>query len=247
MSIATFVVNLDADTERLGETRRQLQAAGVEFTRIAAVNGKQVEKTCAQPALEQAGRQLTCGEVGCFLSHRLAAQAFLDSDAEIGLVLEDDLAVQPHAKATLDALARDWRRQSIWDIANLARPAKHRFTQLPASQWTGPKPIFRAHYMPVTTAAIAWTRGGATEFLLRTQTFGLPVDVFIQRWVAETNRGLAMLEPPFASRDDDSTIGYDGRRRQPPFSRASRQRFKRLLRNHAAAARNEKETRKRAK
>ena len=213
--LATFVINLDSSPERLSATAVQMDKIGLTFVRLAAVDGRRLDhKTLGIGAINTIGRQLTPGEVGCFQSHIKAAEAFLQTDAELGLVLEDDVSVTEHTMATLQAFCRDWPRQSIWDVANLARPAKRYFAPIRDAVWSGPLPLFQAHYMPVTTTALMWTRGGARAFLMMVQATGMryPVDVQIQRWVARTDRGLACQPAPFGVRSEISTISTDHRR-----------------------------------
>ena len=65
---------------------------GLALGRIAAVDGSVPQVAAAAAALPP-GRygRMSAGAYGCFLSHRAAWQAILDSGAPWGLVLEDDL------------------------------------------------------------------------------------------------------------------------------------------------------------
>lgn len=238
--IASFLINLDRDTVRLETSSRLLAGASIRFERIKAVLGINADQTPAAGAMKATGRSLNPGEIGCFLSHRAAAQAFLDTDKPLGLVLEDDVAVTPNSRATLNEFADVFTNLPNWSVVNLARPAKHHYTQLSSDQWSYSSPLYRAHYMPVTTTALLWNRTGAAEFLKRTETFVYPIDVFIQRWVAEADCGLAFLAPPFGSREDDSTIGGTRSSGSNPFSKAQRHRIWRMISTHQAAKRHKK-------
>lgn len=242
-NIASYLINLDKDKERLAATSQQLSQHGIDFERIPAIWGKDADPTPAAGAAKATGRALLPGEIGCFLSHRAAAEAFLATDKELGLVLEDDLIVTEHAAETLTAFARCAAQLTNWSVVNLARPVKHQFTQLPATLWDGPVPLYRAHYMPVTTAALLWNRSGAKEFLRRTEVFNQPVDVFIQNWVAETDRGLAFLSPPFASRQGNSSIGNGRSAGRNPLSKAQRHRVHSLISRHLAARQHKRKQR----
>ena len=236
--LAAFVINLDSNPERLAATSAQMDSIGLTFTRLPAVDGRRLDnKALCTGAIDTMGRPLAPGEVGCFKSHIKAAEAFLQTDAHLGLVLEDDVAVTLHAMATLQAFCRDWSRQSIWDVANLARPAKRYFTPLRDAVWSGPVPLFQAHYMPVTTSALLWTRGGARAFLMMVQATGMryPVDVQIQRWIARTDRGLACQPAPFGTRSEISTISTDNSRSSQGL-RGHRLRLIRLMHTHFLGA-----------
>ena len=234
--VATFVINLDTSTKRLAETETQLKHIGLDFTRLSAVDGHSLNSSnLGAQAYNTMGRNLTPGEIGCFQSHIKAAKVFLDTQAPLGLVLEDDIETTPQAMGTLAAFAQDWTRQPIWDVANLARPAKRYFTQVRPAVWSGPVPLYHAHYMPVTTTALLWTRGGAQAFLMMAATQGMryPVDVQLQRWIAQTDRGLACQPAPFRARPELSTISTDRARRSQGFL-GHQLRLRRIFQTHTA-------------
>ncbi len=231
-NIACFVINLDRSPDRLAETTDLMAKAGIPFTRIAAIDGKTIPNDLGDEALPTMGRRLNPGEVGCFLSHRVAAEAFLRTGAELGFIAEDDVSMTPQSATCLAEMAACWRKMSIWDVANLARPAKKHLTQVRQAVWDGPLPLFHAHYMPVTTTALLWTRGGAQAFLMMSEKMQYPVDVQIQKWVADTDRGLAFRPPPFGARSEESTI-----QASPPAGSTSdmtqhKLRLQRLWHNH---------------
>lgn len=237
-NVAIFVINLDRSPERLKTTTALLEAQSLAFERVAGVEGKDSDPTLAQGSRTVMGRDLTSGEVGCFLSHRKAAMQFLETDAELGVVLEDDVAVTSDSRACIASLSARWTTFPIFDVVNLGRAAKPNRTPVRAAVWDGPLPLYHSHYMPVTTTALMWTRGGAQSFLMMSQRILYPVDVQIQRWVAKTDRGLAFAPAPFASRTDASTI--DGRKtiKNGPLSIESRKRIARVTQTHIWAWRN---------
>lgn len=237
-NLASFVINLDRSPDRMAQTSALLNGIDLPFTRIAAVDGANCNTELAQNALATMGRPLSSGEVGCFLSHRHAAEAFLASDAELGLVFEDDVDLTPHSMACLNILAQTWRNFSIWDVINLARPAKKHLTPVRPAVWDGPLPLYHAHYMPVTTTALLWTRGGARAFLMMSERLQYPVDVQIQTWVAQTDRGLAFRPCPFGARDEGSTIQTAKPGGGNPFSFKQRARLRRLGWTHKQGLKN---------
>lgn len=86
-----FVINMDRDVARRDWIQRQLDEQNIAFERFAAVDGKQLNTV--QRAYHQAATRshLSTAEIGCLLSHLQVWQAFLESDAEYALILEDDL------------------------------------------------------------------------------------------------------------------------------------------------------------
>ena len=82
MDLAVFVINLDARPDRLAFVADQLDREGLEFTRIAAFDGRKVDPGLipeydAPRAKSWFGRELTGGEIGCYISHLRAIDAFL--------------------------------------------------------------------------------------------------------------------------------------------------------------------------
>ncbi len=184
--LKTWVINLDRAPERLARIRGQLERLGLPFTRFAAVDARQM--TPAQKALlddaayrRKHGMAPVWGELGCYLSHVEVMRAFLASDAEFALVLEDDVLLHDSLPEVLKGLMANPGR---WDAVKLS--AVHRGTPVKVlevapghhlavmlSRVTG-----SSAYLMNRKAAAAWVRepGG----LLPMQ---LPYDhVFDQGW-----------------------------------------------------------------
>ena len=212
--LATFLINLDGSDARLARATAALTAAGLTFTRIPAFDGR--GKTADDLPLYDAaatqrafGRKMVGGEVGCFLSHIRAAEAFLASGAAYGLVLEDDATVPPDAAETLrlllDALETG-AAVTPWRVINLGRPASRVLT--PLEMVSNSHRLIRAHYHPMTTTAILWNRDGARAFLNgAARRIDMPVDNWIQRWASARDCGLALAPPLFPPAEGDSEIG----------------------------------------
>jgi glycosyl transferase, family 25 len=119
--VATFLINLDRSPERLAAMASQLEALQMPFTRVAAVDGRQIsadDRVDAQRYRRRHGREVRPGEIGCYLSHLAAMQAFLATDASHALILEDDATLLP---ALPDVLARAISREVVgtWDVLKL--------------------------------------------------------------------------------------------------------------------------------
>jgi glycosyl transferase, family 25 len=86
MAPLIHVINLARDVERMASIRANLEARGLVFERLPAVMGKDVperEKLVDLPAYAWRNRldAPRAGEVGCYLSHFKAMEAFLRTDA----------------------------------------------------------------------------------------------------------------------------------------------------------------------
>lgn len=120
LTLATYLINLDRAPDRLARMADRLGAAGVPFARIPAVDGR----TLAFPRPDFSelsykllhGRRTIPAEVGCYLSHVACARAFLASDADLALIVEDDVTVEPDL---LDTLGRAALQPEVWDLLRL--------------------------------------------------------------------------------------------------------------------------------
>lgn len=231
-----LLINLDRSTERLARMTRRLNDAGLEFERVAAVDGatalsRGVAAYRAPDAKAYLGRALLPGEIGCYLSHIEAARRFVKSGSPWGLVLEDDARVPPDladvVKEIVAVLPADC------DIVNLSRPARRRSTPV-----AGSTVLRRAHYYPVTTTALLWSRAGAIQFLRDASPIRMPIDVFLQAWACKSGRGFAFVEPPVPADESASVINRPRNSRTAANRvRYFTRRIERMIRNHRYAKR----------
>lgn len=223
MRVETFLINLEGSDERLARSTAQLTAAGLEFQRLAAFDGRLLRpEDLPMYDLARAqrvfGRRLTGGEVGCFLSHLAAARRFLASGAPYGLVLEDDVTVPADAHQIVQDLLRvlEARPQPPWSVVNLGEPARRMFTALEPVA-TGHM-LVRAHYFPVTTTALLWNRQGAEAFERDATSIVMPVDHWLRRWATARDAGLALNPALFPAAEGQSEIDAAGPRKKAHLS-----------------------------
>ncbi len=103
----TFVINLARRQDRLQFMAGQLERLGIDFTRIDAIDAKEVNEAdiaCVFAADGKYGR-IPKGDMCCTLSHVRVWTAFVASGAEYGLVLEDDVELHSDSSALLGDLA----------------------------------------------------------------------------------------------------------------------------------------------
>lgn len=124
--------------------------------------------------------RLSAGEIGCFLSHRLAWQAIADGSSKGGLVLEDDVEIDmARLPAALDLVGRF---ASAGDIVRFPNKFRSRAGRVVASH-DGIDLV--QENSPGLNMMMQWIgRDAARELLAMTETFDRPVDVFVQmRWL----------------------------------------------------------------
>jgi glycosyl transferase family 25 len=120
--LQTWVINLDRAPERLARIRMQLQALGLPYTRLPAVDARALQPE-QRAALDEAayrrkhGMTPVLGELGCYLSHVEAMRLFLATDAAFALILEDDVLLQDSLPAVLRGLMANPGR---WDMVKLS-------------------------------------------------------------------------------------------------------------------------------
>ena len=203
----TFLINLDRNASRRETSETMINGLGLSFRRFPAVDGLTLPADVCNQSLGTLGRKLSRGEVGCFLSHLRCAELFLETDHAYGLVLEDDFMVRPDGKAQLDQLWASLDQIEDWDVINLGRDARRYRTLVQPADWRDTDTnLYRAHYFPITTTGLLWTRAGAAAFLNQTRQITMPVDIFLREWTLRTGRGLAFSPSPLSARPVKSEI-----------------------------------------
>lgn len=120
LNLAVYLINMDGAEDRMEVMNRETAAAGIVAERVPAVIGRNLNFPI--PEFSELsykllhGRRLKHGEVGCYLSHVDCARRFLASDADLCLILEDDVTFEPDFLETIDAAAQN---ADTWDIIRL--------------------------------------------------------------------------------------------------------------------------------
>ena len=207
-SLPIFVIAFASDKMRRDRMTRRLDALGLAFSFIDAIDGRalpEAERLAKEdPArADWIGHHLRPGALGCLLSHRQAWQALLDSGAELGLVLEDDAVLDAALPAVLDRLSQLADRL---DLVNL-----HHFSgrpQEPVLPLTDQHSLTLTRYNEIGAEACLVSATAARQLLARSLPARFEVDLLINRW---WEHGLQVLTlcPPVADQDDTpSQIGY---------------------------------------
>lgn len=119
-TLATFLVNLDRAPDRRVAMEARLGAAGLAHERVPAVDGAAL--AFPHPEFSERsyrllhGRRTLPAEVGCYLSHVACARRFLAGDADLALIVEDDVSFGPDVLEALDLAALQGAR---WDVLRL--------------------------------------------------------------------------------------------------------------------------------
>ena len=221
MKIATYLINLDGSDARMAAASTQLQQYGIAFERIAAVDGRKFEvdkhpQYNKTRALRYMGRDLVGGELGCYMSHMKCAETFLASDADIAIVIEDDMACSYNFVPSI-VQAIEWLQnhgRADWQVFNVGNQKMKISTPLCTIAGDAQAAVLHAaHYFPMTTTGVVWSRAGASEFLNQTQEQGIfaPVDNFLRYWQTRAAKGYCFWPPLLSTTGvgsdiDDKTV-----------------------------------------
>ena len=109
-----YLINMDKSKERLEKMQLQLPILGRNYTRIKAIDGKELTKDeIDENCTSLCSNFCTKSMIGCFLSHKKAWQTMIDNNDNYAMVMEDDCELvdtfQEDLKEVMNALSKiDW-------------------------------------------------------------------------------------------------------------------------------------------
>ncbi len=212
-SLDVYVINLDGSNDRLEAITGRLAAYGVTFKRVSAFDGRKLDLSTVADydenrAERYMGRSLVGGEIGCYRSHLDAATRFLASDARYLLILEDDALPLCNPVALLEKALPDLQRiDPDWRLINIGNNKLKIATPL-ASYTVNDHTceLVAAHYFPMTTSAIVWSREGARLFVEGHRKMFAPVDNYFRYWLTRSGHGYSFWPAPVTTTDAASQI-----------------------------------------
>ena len=211
MQLHIQVINLDRSPERLAAIGADLDGIGASWSRVQAVApdedyARTVKTYDRLRANYLFGRDLTRGEVGCFLSHLSALRGLLVSGHEIGLILEDDAKIDSEAASMIKDIATSLGGiDPLWACVNLSHTTALRRRRIASISGNT---LYRAYQFPLLTAALLWHKDGARKFTNWCDDVGIyaPIDNQIRDWITLGGHGFSVAHPPVAMRDFATTI-----------------------------------------
>jgi glycosyl transferase family 25 len=122
--VFTQVLNMDRSAARLAMIDNYLKGAGIEYQRFSAIDGSKLDM--AAPEIKAMfdldawvrghHRNPTNADVGCYLSHYRALEAFVAQDKPFGLIFEDDATIPADFIEKVSYALDD---ADAWDILKL--------------------------------------------------------------------------------------------------------------------------------
>lgn len=116
-----FVISLAREAERRAAMREEL--AGFDFEFFDAVDGDRLDGSEYRHRLHAGwwrivrGRELSPGEIGCFLSHYALWQRMVETGTPSALILEDDARLEDGFATIVEEIMK---AETEWDIVHLA-------------------------------------------------------------------------------------------------------------------------------
>ncbi len=199
MTAPVFVINMETSRDRFDATYNRLMESNVEATRFNATVGKSLSAKEVSHWYDAAAnhkryhRDLTPGEIGCYISHMRVWQKLVDEKIPYAIVLEDDLHIEPSFADVLANIAtlRDW------DMIKLSDNRANSFFQ--HKSLGGGFTLGNYRKVPNGTQGYAISLSGAKKLLQR-KPFFRPVDVDMQ-FHSEVSLNLLGMKPYAISED----------------------------------------------
>ncbi len=180
MDVAAYAINLDRSTDRWLALSSRAREFNLPLNRVSAVDGSGISEQEAVDRLafhRNVGRLLLAGEYGCYRSHLKALHEFLESPADIGLIIEDDVELRQDLYARVEAAFQSAPRAHVIKFFN-HRVVGFRHT---ATSCFGDE-IGRAIHGPLgSTACYAVNRLGAELLIKQLAVMRYPWDVAVER------------------------------------------------------------------
>jgi glycosyl transferase family 25 len=219
-AIPVYVINLESATKRWANVQKIFSAAGINFSRVPAIDGKTLEwgPTHYSEGWYRSlhGRETNPPEIACYLSHLEALRVFLETEAELAFICEDDLEFGADL-ATL--LVKALALPRFWNVLRLSG--------LSAGRPLKVRKFYGDHWLCINSARIKGSgaylvdRTAARTFLERLLPMMVPYDHALDR---EWFYGLtaACVSPfPIVQRQKrfGSAIQTYAQSKLPPFRR----------------------------
>jgi glycosyl transferase, family 25 len=123
LNLQTVVISLLRSPQRREKVRSELSKTNLNWSFLDAVDGSQLKFPLAEYRPHKVKRllgfDLTKNEIGCFLSHKKAWQACLESN-QVTLIFEDDFILLPHFEKTVEILLAEFHDWSLIRLQSLA-------------------------------------------------------------------------------------------------------------------------------
>jgi glycosyl transferase, family 25 len=182
MTLPLYAINLDRSPERWRRLNEQAQKFGLQLLRVSAIDGNSVAPELwddfnSRQFERNNGRKALAGEYGCYRSHLLALQQFLQSGHDAAIIMEDDVELDERLVVRASAI-----REAV-PHAELVKLISHRMRGFRKTAATSMQDeVGQCLHGPQGSAACYLvTRSGAKMLLDALRPMTLPYDVALER------------------------------------------------------------------
>ena len=218
-----YVINLDRSTDRLTLITQTFEKLGLEFERVNAVDGSQLEAK-DYTAANQFHRPLQANEIACYLSHVKCWNKILTDNVDFGVVLEDDIALIDDFQHVIEQLIEHCHNHSL-GFVKLSANKLHRKHQKYLSTIDNTHKLVKLSPVPVIAKGQLISREVSQLLVNTCATPTMPIDVVFREEWRFPFKVLNILPTVFAptSTHFKSTIG--NRKTSNGYSRNSKWRW----------------------
>lgn len=176
--IKGLFINLDRSVARREHMEKNAAAAGVDMTRLPAVDGLSLSAAefdqvhPPQPHL----RRMTKSEVACFLSHRKAWEHICQHAGDYGAVFEDDIDFGTNLQAVLSNTAWICSGMDLIKLDKATRKHVEFGETISIEQGLDVKRLLSLH---VGCGGYIISKAFARKLLAASETFHVPIDHFL--------------------------------------------------------------------
>jgi len=192
-----FVINLDKRPDKLEFVKAQLDKLGLDFERIAGVDGLNLTEDEIAKAYspkknrKEYVRPLHRGQIGCYLAHVRVWRAIVEQNLDFGVILEDDVYIKDTLKPAIGALEDAYPNWGLVRLEENSKPKKI-FSEKKISDGFGLATYINT---PGGTRSMALTRAAAKAMLENLLPFGVPVDIQ-QQYLYKIGVKVSAMRPP---------------------------------------------------
>ncbi len=196
-SILYLAINLPQSEKRREQVLAEGRKFGIDIQLVPAIAGRDLTEEDLSHYDPKARKKaypfdLTPNEIACTLSHRKALKTFLDSEADFGVVFEDDALLQPKFA---EGIA--WLTQKLhgWQIAKLYSEEGKLFSVgMDNIEGAPVRPVFPKKIMWVSVGYL-YTREGARCLLEGLEHFWMSTDAQMAQIMLSRRIPVVSMEP----------------------------------------------------
>lgn len=213
VQMLSLLINLDESIDRLQTAETQLTAEKIAFERMPAFDGRALDTGTfpqynRRKALWYFGRELTGGEIGCYLSHLACFRRIITSDAEVALIFEDDIILEPGTNSAIAEIISGLSKiqNTQWDAINIGASIKPKYRTPAFALSSHSNSVCYSHLYPLKTHAIIWHRRAVQQFINEHTDIWMPIDHFIRHVLTRQGTGFCLERPLIVQSETASTI-----------------------------------------